>query len=345
MSCSTDSRQPPASRSNRPYLGVAMRSNFIATILIWSASIGSINGSKVDLLSLGSANFPIAPGSSIFPPQTATSLEMSGSIGIGDTFYNGTPFSPVSSYDWSGYFNYGLTMTLLGGEPISLSFNVTFFDDNFVLIDTYEGNTAELTLLGTPVDVDFAGISAPGSGDYSNVQYMQFTWSDAGTVDVGVQTVYGRAGGTFTVRAPGGARFLTSTNNTAGVVLNPNAGSWAALSDANTKTQVTAIDHRKNLRTISALPVTAWQYKHDPTHRYVGPMAQDFHQAFGLGSDERYISTLDADGVALSAVKGLIEELLEGRERSAIQARRLAELEAEIQMLQEQIQKTTVPAW
>jgi hypothetical protein len=34
-------------------------------------------------------------------------------------------------------------------------------------------------------------------------------------------------------------------------------------------------------------------------------MAQDFHRAFGLGESPRYIATVDADGVALAAIKGL----------------------------------------
>ncbi len=34
-------------------------------------------------------------------------------------------------------------------------------------------------------------------------------------------------------------------------------------------------------------------------------MAQDFYAAFGLGEDERYIGTLDADGVALAAIQDL----------------------------------------
>jgi hypothetical protein len=34
-------------------------------------------------------------------------------------------------------------------------------------------------------------------------------------------------------------------------------------------------------------------------------MAQDFYAAFSLGEDERYIGTLDADGVALAAIQGL----------------------------------------
>jgi hypothetical protein len=38
-------------------------------------------------------------------------------------------------------------------------------------------------------------------------------------------------------------------------------------------------------------------------------MAQDFHAAFGLGTDERHIATVDADGVALAAIQGLNEKV------------------------------------
>jgi hypothetical protein len=36
-------------------------------------------------------------------------------------------------------------------------------------------------------------------------------------------------------------------------------------------------------------------------------MAQDFRAAFEVGHDERYITTIDADGVALAAIQGLYE--------------------------------------
>ena len=40
--------------------------------------------------------------------------------------------------------------------------------------------------------------------------------------------------------------------------------------------------------------------------RHLGPTAQDFFRLFGgLGEDERHISTVDADGVALAAAQGL----------------------------------------
>lgn len=36
-------------------------------------------------------------------------------------------------------------------------------------------------------------------------------------------------------------------------------------------------------------------------------MAEDFFAAFGLGGNERYIGTVDADGVALAAILALYE--------------------------------------
>ena len=141
------------------------------------------------------------------------------------------------------------------------------------------------------------------------------------------------AGGSFTARAPGGVRFLTATNNV-GVQLPAAASAWSSLSDRNAKTAVTPVDHRKTLRKVASLPVTAWQYTHNPGRRHVGPMAQDFHATFGLGFDDKHISTLDTDGVTLSALKGLIAELELRKQRSAAQAKRLQELQAELEKLQ-----------
>lgn len=43
----------------------------------------------------------------------------------------------------------------------------------------------------------------------------------------------------------------------------------------------------------------------DPSVRHLGPTAQDFRAAFGLGIDDVSIGTVDADGVALAAAKAL----------------------------------------
>ena len=45
----------------------------------------------------------------------------------------------------------------------------------------------------------------------------------------------------------------------------------------------------------------------DATH--LGPMAQDFHAAFAVGQDDKHISMVDADGVALAAIQGLNQKV------------------------------------
>jgi hypothetical protein len=40
----------------------------------------------------------------------------------------------------------------------------------------------------------------------------------------------------------------------------------------------------------------------------MGPTAQDFSRAFSLGEDNRHITTIDADGVALAAIQGLYRQ-------------------------------------
>jgi hypothetical protein len=322
-----------------------MRSVPILALLVLLTAMSAAKATKVDLLSFGSGTFTISEGSSFTPAQTATAIVQNLAVASGNNFYNEPAFTPITSFNWTGFVNYGVTMTLLGGAPISLLFNIALYDDTFAIIDTYEASTETLTDVGKSVDVNFTGILGPGTGNYANVQYLQFTWGGDGAVNLSLQNVYGlqtpppepAVGGSFTVRAPGGSRFLTSSNNTAGVVLPSNGTTWESLSDSNAKTAINVVDHRETLRKVTQLPVTAWEYKHDPNRHYVGPMAQDFHAAFGLGYDNKHIGTLDTDGVALSALKGLIAELRARQERSAAQARRLAELEAELRALREEI--------
>ena len=52
-----------------------------------------------------------------------------------------------------------------------------------------------------------------------------------------------------------------------------------------------------------------WADSHAPDKRHIGPVAQDFHAAFGLGTHETAIATVDADGVALAAIQGLNEKV------------------------------------
>ena len=82
-------------------------------------------------------------------------------------------------------------------------------------------------------------------------------------------------------------------------------------SDRNVKQQFASIQPQEVLDKLAALPISEWSFKSDPSIRHVGPMAQDFYGAFGLGIDDKHIATVDADGVALAAIQGLNQKLEE----------------------------------
>ena len=60
--------------------------------------------------------------------------------------------------------------------------------------------------------------------------------------------------------------------------------------------------------------------------RHIGPMAQDFYAAFGVGGDDTSISTVDADGVSLAAIQGLYQMIQEKDQR-------ISQLENEVTQL------------
>ncbi len=114
----------------------------------------------------------------------------------------------------------------------------------------------------------------------------------------------------FAVRATGGVRLVTaidaSGNPLSGVRLSPGSGAWETLSDSNSKAGFAPVDGRQILDHLMALPITSWYYRgQDSSVRHIGPTAQDFRAAFNMGQDGHYISTVDADGVALASIQEL----------------------------------------
>jgi hypothetical protein len=107
---------------------------------------------------------------------------------------------------------------------------------------------------------------------------------------------------------------------------------WVVFAAArgNSKTDFEPVKPREILSKVASSPVTSWHYKHDLKRRNIGPMAQDLHAAFGLGSDDKSIGTLDSDGVMYAAIQGLVEELKD-RDKA------IDELKSELRTIREQL--------
>ena len=137
----------------------------------------------------------------------------------------------------------------------------------------------------------------------------------------------------FNVYCSGGARFFTMKDASTGVLLAAGAGSWSAVSDRDSKENVEPVDERAVLERLVSMPLSTRNYKaQDDSVRHMGPMAQDFRAAFGLGVSDKLIDTIDPDGVALAAIQGL-HALVQKNEML------LAERDAEIDELRERLER------
>jgi hypothetical protein len=146
----------------------------------------------------------------------------------------------------------------------------------------------------------------------------------------------------FSARCTGGVRFVTGITRigegwaiAAGVRVPPGGNAWQALSDRNAKTNFAPVDTCELVDKLAALPMTTWNYKsQDKSIRHIGPMAQDFHAAFKVGEDDKHITTIDADGVALAAIQGLYQILKESQAQVAALETRNRALEQRLEKLE-----------
>jgi hypothetical protein len=151
---------------------------------------------------------------------------------------------------------------------------------------------------------------AAGTGARAN-HYGAFVWADAQS-----RTPVASTGDhQFIVRAQGGLWLGadSAVSIPAGVFLNTSTGAhltvggaWTNASDVALKEAFEPVDGAALLDAVARLPLSSWSYRAEGRGvRHLGPTAQDFRAAFGLGRDERSISTVDTAGVALAAIQEL----------------------------------------
>lgn len=92
-------------------------------------------------------------------------------------------------------------------------------------------------------------------------------------------------------------------------------------SDRNVKENFAPVNPQAVLESLAAMPISRWNFiKDEADTPHIGPMAQDFYAAFGMGTDDTHIGMIDADGVALAAIQGLYqlvqeqEKLIQGQQ-------------------------------
>jgi len=170
------------------------------------------------------------------------------------------------------------------------------------------------------------------AGDQAQATFQgSFVWSDSSGSGLAATN-----NNSVTMRATGGYRLFSSASG--GVFLAAGSGSWNNMSDRNAKDHLDPVNPRDVLAGVVALPISKWSYKTEEGVRHVGPMAQDFHQAFTVGENDTSISTVDEEGVALAAIQGLNQKVDEKEARIQEQATEIQELKQSVDALKKLVQ-------
>ncbi|HUM47772.1 MAG TPA: tail fiber domain-containing protein [Chitinophagales bacterium] len=123
-------------------------------------------------------------------------------------------------------------------------------------------------------------------------------------------------------------------------------GAWTNASDIRLKDQVEKLDRKDILDRINQLEIPRWHYMADKQPlKHIGPMAQQFHELFGVG-DDTTISTIDPAGIALLGIQALEEKLTDQEstikmleDENEAQLKRMNEQQRRIEELQVQLQQ------
>ncbi len=149
-----------------------------------------------------------------------------------------------------------------------------------------------------------------------------------GALSLDGPALFGYSGGVLgTVNSGSSTNVVLYWNNSGNVGIGTNApnqklvvagniyatGTITPNSDRNLKTGFAPVDAAVVLEKVAALPIQQWRFQaEDACVKHVGPMAQDFHAAFGLGEIPTAIATVDADENAeLKSRLAQLERLVE----------------------------------
>ncbi|MBD3286416.1 hypothetical protein GF338_08765, partial [candidate division WOR-3 bacterium] len=110
------------------------------------------------------------------------------------------------------------------------------------------------------------------------------------------------------------------------------SGVWTDCSSREMKEGFTPVDEHKILQKVANLPITSWHYTTgNTTAEHIGPVAEDFYAAFGVGESDRHLASIDVNGVALASIQALYQQ---NQEKDA----QIAELEEQVDDQQAQLE-------
>jgi uncharacterized coiled-coil protein SlyX len=214
----------------------------------------------------------------------------------------------------------------IGSYSVAIGQDVRASGDNGVAFGL-RSTAAQVSSFAAGEDNTASGAASVALGyhAHTNARQGSFVFSDRSSVD----SLRAGVNHSANWRVSGGFRIFTSSNLTTGVTIQSGTvtsnwgqsnaviststgaylgtdGIWHDISDAHRKHLFLDVPGETVLDRLRAVPIRSWSYRVDPASvRHLGPTAQDFHAAFGLGRDTVTIAAIDEGGVALAAAQAL----------------------------------------
>jgi hypothetical protein len=231
---------------------------------------------------------------------------------------------------------YGAGYNISGGNAnVMIGYNVTNFGvhnrtiNNCVLIGDFSGvgcDSDNNTLIGANSNSNGGVTNSLALGNSALVTTSNtFIFGTASIVATGIN------GGTPTLGTDA-IKVGNANTNGNGASLTVG-GTWTNASSINFKEDFQPLDAKDILTKIENLNISRWRYKGTGEY-HIGPIAEEFYQAFKTGNDAQHISTIDPSGISLIAITELSRQLKEKEKELEETRKEIADLKARLNKLE-----------
>lgn len=206
--------------------------------------------------------------------------------GIDNTAIGGLDFNTTGNYN-TGTGNGSLNSNTTGDNNTGMGYNSLLYNttgSNNSALGYYAGPTngfftlSNTTCIGANAEVYSSNTIVFGDENINKWAFGIPTTSSNHVIEVGNGSTNGNGA------------YLTQ------------GGTWTNTSSKIKKEDFSDVNGLELLQKILQIPIQKWKYK--GTNEYhIGPVAEDFYKLFGLGTDDKGISTVDPAGIALTAIK------------------------------------------
>ncbi|HEX6641429.1 MAG TPA: tail fiber domain-containing protein, partial [Thermoanaerobaculia bacterium] len=222
---------------------------------------------------------------------------------------------------------YGASTSTSAGSPRVGTF--VFSDFSVPLVYNFGSNIDSSSQFHPTVTNSFNVRAVNGSFFYTNTALTTGLTFNSTTANLTLTN------SKLAMASDGSTTLYSNSSLTSGVTLPAGGGTWNSVSDRNMKENFAPVDGEDVLARLRNVPISIWNYKSQNANvRHIGPMAQDFAAAFHVGDDDKHISTIDPDGVALAGVKALDDRTSAQESRIEVLEKENAELRKRLDRLE-----------